>query len=194
MKPVYIVSSFHRSGSSMMMRCLEAGGIEAVYDPLLDSEWNTVAGLTGYIPNPNGFYHQDDLQVDWPTFHLDHQGKVIKVSRASLSWLSAGRYKLIFMTRNPQEILASMQRFSPFSSWGNMEVNVHLYDLVKKNTLDQIRTRADFEIIEMDYLDVINDPLKRFVAIREFGFPINVEKAASMVDKSLYRLRAEQIA
>ena len=53
MEPVYIVTSLHRSGSSMTMRCLEAGGLTPVHNPVAIL-LNQV--LHDYIPNPNGFY------------------------------------------------------------------------------------------------------------------------------------------
>jgi hypothetical protein len=192
-EPVYIVSSFHRSGSSMMMRCLEAGGLEAVYDASLDRLWNHIGGSEDYKPNPNGFYHIEDRQTDWPTFYKDHAGKLIKVPRAGLSWCVAGRYKLIFMVRDPREIQASMHKFSPNQSWGQMESNLYFYDMIKKATLDELRARGDFEILEVQYKDVVANPTEAFENIKAFGFPIEVQKAAEMVDPSLYRLKLEKI-
>lgn len=189
---VYIVSSFHRSGSSMMMRCLEGGGIKTVFDPFLDTKWNTIFGSADYMPNPNGFYNRDDFDCDWASFYGDHKGKAIKVPRASLHLLREGKYKVIFMIREPKEILASMRKFAPFVSWGMMEVMIYLYDIIKKATLDRISSRKDIEVLEVNYADVVEDPLREFQKIKDFGFPIEVEKAAELVDKSLYRLRLEK--
>jgi len=190
---VYIVSSFHRSGSSMMMRCLEAGGLEAYFDPFLDTAWNLIYGNSDYTPNPNGFYHTDDEQTDWPSFHSDHKGKVVKVFRRDLHILRPGAYKVVFMTRNPDEVRASMRAFSPNTTWGHMEVATHFYDQIKDATLEALRKRPDMEILEVNYGDVIADPVKQFEKIRDFGIPIDPEKAAAMVDSSLHRFRLERV-
>ena len=174
------------------MRCIEAGGLEAVFNEKLDAIWQLTAGTDDYNPNPNGYYHSEDDQTDWPSFHRDHKGKVIKIPRADLAIVPRGKYKLVFMVRNPKEIIASMRKFSPYVSWGDMERNAYLYDIVKKATLDRIRDRGDYDILEVQYADVVENPKNEFEKIRDFGFPIDVEKAAAMVDPSLYRLRLER--
>lgn len=191
MEPVYIVSSFHRSGSSMMMRCLEGGGLPSVFDPFLDYRWGVTTGSSDYHPNPNGFYNRDDYDVDWPSFYTDYSGKSIKVPRLSLHLLPEGKYKLLFMVRNPVEILASMRAFSPFLSWGKMEMSVYLYETLKDATLQRIASRSDYEILEVEYASVVSNPVMEFQRIADFGFPIDVSKAALLVDESLYRFQLE---
>jgi hypothetical protein len=188
-EPVYGVTSFHRSGSSMMMRCLEAGGIETLVDEALDHLWNATAS-PDYQPNPNGFYNKDDNTFDWPTFHRDAKGKAIKIPRQDLLIVPRGAYRLIYMVRDPEEILASMRSFTPYRSWGHMEVAVHFYDLVRAETVRRLRERGDFSVLEVHYADVIADPLGAFRKIRDFGFPIDPEKSAAKVDPSLYRHRS----
>lgn len=175
-----------------MMRCLASAGLDAIYNPALDRLWSLIGGTPDYNPNPNGFFHLEDYQVDWPTFYDDTKGKLLKIPRASLHMTPPGAYKLIFMVRDPKEIIASMHKFSPFTSWGQMEVNVYLYDLIKKATLDRLSQRDDYDILEIRYADVVTDPLQEFEKIKAFGFPIDINKAAAMVDPSLYRLKLEQ--
>lgn len=176
----------------MMVRCLEAGGLVAVFDPTNDESMNLPFGGTGYIPNPNGFYTGHDEWVDWPTFYEDHKGKVTKIFRLSLHLTPPGKYKLLFMVRDPQEILASMRAFSPFQDWGHMEVAIHFYNQVKNATLDRIKARGDYEILEVNYADVVKNPTKAFQTIQDFGFPIDVQQASVMVDPTLHRFHLEQ--
>lgn len=188
---VYLVSSFHRSGSSMMMRCLHGGGMNARYDNEQD-ELNIVYGRDGYKPNPNGFYALS-LMADtpWPSFYLDNIGRLIKYPRFDFTFLTRGKYKMIFMNRSTDEIFASMKKFMPYQSWGMPMVAVLLHDVIKPALLRTLIARGDFEILEVEYSDVIKDPVKEFNRIKDFGFNIDVEKAAALVDPSLYRLRLE---
>lgn len=174
------------------MRCLEAAGMEADYDPLLDLQWSTVSSRPEYNPNPNGFYHCNDEDTDYPSYYDDHKGRLIKIPRTEVGIVSPGKYKVIFMTRNPDEILASMRAFVPFRSWGKIEMNIYFYDLLKAATLETMRARLDMEVLEIFYPDVISDPTTEFTKIKDFGFPINVSQASAMVDPELYRFRLEQ--
>jgi len=192
MEPVYIVASFHRSGSSMMMRCLEAGGITCAYDTTQDVQ-NIVLGGSEYQPNPNGFYaYPDDSTFDWPTFHETFKGRAIKVPRMDLFILPQGKYKLIFMTRNPEEIRASMMKFSSNTSWGKPTVATYFYDTLKDGLMNYLVARTDFEILEINYRDVVTNPTQEFQKIKDFGFNIDIEKSVAMVDPTLYRLRLEK--
>jgi len=188
-EPVYIVStSFHRSGSSMMMRCLEGGGMKLLKDTLLDGPWNG-SGVAGYVPNPNGFYNGPDEQADWPSFCDDARGKLVKLFRLSLPMLLPGKYRLIFMVRDPAEILASMRAWTPHRSWGRLETDLHFLPQIKEALYAQLRGRGDFDILEVNYNDVMKNPLKEFERIKEFGFPIDPAAAAALVDPALYRNR-----
>lgn len=199
-EPVYLISSFRRSGSSMMARCLEGGGMNVLKYDGNDHQFNIPFGDSTYIPNPNGFFSIEGyLDFGTPSFYEDNKGRVLKVPRM---WLSAtgkenndatrlpdGRYKLIMMVRDQEEILASYRSFIPLRHWGMVEVSVHLMDLIKNATYDVLNNRGDFEILEINYKDVIEKPLEIFHRIKDFGFPIDPELAANLVDSSLYRHR-----
>ena len=186
---VYLVSSFQRSGSSMMMRCLEGGGMNARYDTAQEV-LNLYFGRGDYKPNPNGFYAVS-LMADtpWPSFYDDNKGRLIKFPRFDFQYVAQGRYKMIFMNRNPKEILASMRMFTPYRSWGRATNAVYLHEIIKPALMRILKKRGDFEILELDYAAVVADPIKEFQKIQDFGFVIDVQKAAALVDPTLYRLR-----
>ncbi len=52
---IYLVSGDMRTGTSMMMQALEAGGLEAVYNENRD-RMNQQYGDKDYQPNGGGFY------------------------------------------------------------------------------------------------------------------------------------------
>lgn len=183
MRPVYIVSSFHRSGSSMMMRCLQAGGLEAVYDSFADAM--NLAAPEDYTPNPNGFFQYNREVL--PDFYESYNGKLVKLYFTELIKLPPGNYKVVFMLRDPVEIRASMERWTPYKSWGMQEAATYLYEEIR----NAISTIPGVEVLFVNYVDVINNPHNEFLRIKEFGIPIQASLASQMVDPSLYRLKLE---
>jgi hypothetical protein len=104
MPSVILVSGLPRSGTSMMMRMLEAGGIEVVADGLRSADDS----------NPVGYLEDDrvkqlpDGRHEWLESAI---GKAAKVVSPLLEHLPRDRsYKLIFMLRSVEEIVASQRR------------------------------------------------------------------------------------
>ena len=176
MEPVYIVTSLHRSGSSMMMRCLEAGGLTPVHNPVAIL-LNQV--LHDYIPNPNGFYqYGKPITKD---FYENNKGKLVKVPISELKNLPEGNYKILLLKRDPKEIRASMLKWTPYQSWGMYLTSTFLYDELV-STINPT--------ITINYSDIVNDPIQAFTTISEH-FPIDIEAASNLVDPELYRLKLE---
>ena len=97
---VTVVAGLPRSGTSMMMSMLEAGGI-----PLL-----TDGVRTADRDNPRGYYELEAVkQTDRdPSWLDDAPGKAVKVISQLLPELPPQhRYRAIFVRRNLDEVLAS---------------------------------------------------------------------------------------
>lgn len=188
MKPVYLIVNIHRSGSSMLMRCLEAGGLKAVFDKSSDSMNHSAP--KDYIPNPNGFY-QFNGEIN-PLFYEMNKGKLIKFPIREISKLPQGEYKIILLKRNPKEIRASMAKWTPFQSWGNDEAVTYIYNKYMNGIKTILEQRNDVDLIEVNYKDIVNSPLETFEYIRDSGWGINSELCAEKVDSSLYRNNLER--
>ena len=100
---ITIVSGLPRSGTSMMMKILEAGGLEVLTDNLRTADED----------NPKGYYEfervkklkEDQAWLD------DAKGKVVKIISAILKDLPPDyNYKIVFMYRKIEEILASQKK------------------------------------------------------------------------------------
>ncbi len=182
-----MVSSISRSGSSMAMRCLIEGGLDAAYDDHQEP-LNVQFGKGDYLPNGDGFFA---LQEDFrdPAFYAKYEGRLVKVPWGALRSLPEGDYRVLFMLRDPREITASMEKFMP--GWGGERVLADTCYLGAVNTLlAQLRARGDMEVSTLDYAAVVKQPEKQFAAL---GWPIDATKAASVVDASLHRFRLEAV-
>ena len=192
MEPVFLIFSFRRSGSSMMAHALHTGGLPIVFMPLNDSQFNIPFSdpVKGYKPNPNGFFSMEGyIDYQYPSFYDQYQGKLLKIPRVALRELPPGKYKIIYMERDTDEILRSYRSFIGFRDWNTVETSVYLKEEILGAELRLLKKRGDVEVLTVNYRDVIKNPSKTFERIRDFGFPIDPEKAASVVDQSLYRHR-----
>src|SRR6188768_2448535 len=100
LRMIVIVSGLPRSGTWLMMQMLKAGGMPLLVDELRPA----------YADNPNGYWEYEPvkrLQQD-NTWMYKAEGKAVKVISALLQYLpSPHTYKIIFMQRPMQEVLAS---------------------------------------------------------------------------------------
>ena len=101
-KPIVVVSGLPRSGTSMVMKMLEAGGVPVLTDGIRKAD----------ISNPKGYYEFEAVKaldkggdVAWLA---DARGKAVKIISLLLTWLpETYNYQVIFMRRDLGEALAS---------------------------------------------------------------------------------------
>lgn len=184
---IYLVSNIHRSGSSMMMRCLEAGGLPVVYDK--DANRMNESAPSDYVPNPNGFY-QFNYEIS-DQFATIYDGKAIKCPIRKLVGLPQGNYKLVFMKRNPAEIRASMGKWTPYQSWGKDEVLTYFTTEYFAALQTMLTARGDMDITVLNYSAIVANPLLEFAKISHWGVDINA--MAAMVQPELYRFNLENL-
>ena len=96
---VVVVSGLPRSGTSLMMQLLEAGGIAALTDHI----------RTADTDNPRGYYEFERVKKvkDDTAWLPDARGKVVKmVSQLLLDLPATEKYRIVFMERDLEEVLA----------------------------------------------------------------------------------------
>lgn len=173
-----------RSGTSMMMRALEAGGLEAVYSVRRDEEMNARWGDADYKPN-DSYYEldgQDYLRGDLGT---RHDSKLVKCLWGGILRLPPGDYRVAFMRRPVAEIRISLLAF-----FGSDYAVSQFFDFDKamKGVVEILRDRKSFRsVAEIQYHDALADPLKVFRSLADDGWPIDPEKAAAIPQKSRAR-------
>jgi len=187
-KPITIVAGLPRSGTSMMMRMLEAGGMEVAVDNVRQADED----------NPRGYYEFErvkDIRQDRSWLN-GLEDKVVKmVSMLLFDLPSDKRYKIVFMKRNMQEILSSQRimldrRGEKGQSPEEMAVmyEKHLGEIEK-----WLREQGNVEVLFVNYNEMLKNPREIVPLInRFFNNALNAESMFTVVDPSLYRQRSEQ--
>jgi len=171
-----------------MMRCLAAGGMEIAYTM---KQTNHVA-FHGYEPTPGGVYETAAYEFRRPDFIQAYDRKVTKIPLHTLLDLPKYDYKLLFMLRDPESIRRSMLRYLPMALFWNEDLT-WFYSQAVLVLLAELERRGDFSVYEIWYEGIIANPILKFSQIRDFGFPIDVEKASAVVDARLERNNKERI-
>ena len=186
---ITVVSGLPRSGTSMMMKALEAGGLPVVTD----------AERVADEDNPKGYYEMERVkQMDKgdTSWLADAPGKVVKVISALLEHLPAGyQYRVIFMQRAMPEVLASQKKMlerrgEPTDRVSDEELaRLFARHLQKVDTW--LRAQPNFQVLTIDYNRMLADPAAYVGQINHFlGGKLDEQRMAEVVDPRLYRNRA----
>lgn len=184
----YIVSGYMRTGTSMMMKALEAGGLEAKYDPNR-SNLNKRHGDEFYTPNIGGYYELNRKDYLTYGFPRGYEGKLIKVMGRGVWSMVAGNYKIVYMQRDYEEIRQSYEAFF------NQPLPISKDNLSQLilDTMELMKIRSDIEVLSIDYRWAVNSPVAVFKMLKGWGWPINVDKAVNIVDPKQYRFKLEDL-
>ena len=187
-KTIYVVSGLPRSGTSMMMKMLEAGGLSALTDNI----------RTADDDNLQGYYEFERVKAmkDGDTGWVgEAQGKVIKVISALLESLPAGyHYKVIFMEREMMEILASQRKMlERRGKPGNPAEDGKFAELYGKH-LEKIKAwlarQENMEVLYVRYNEMLKAPAALAGGVAEFlGIPVDVRAMSEVPQEQYYRQR-----
>jgi hypothetical protein len=187
--PVVVVSGLPRSGTSMMMKVLEAGGMPVLIDGL----------RTADPDNPEGYYEFErvkELDKGDTAWVADAQGKVVKVISALLEHLPADyHYRVIFMHRNIEEVLNSQRKMLERRGENVEAVNdAEMAELFAKHLVkvkEWLRAQPNFSVLDIDYNAMMKSPESYIRMINQFvDNALDEQAMAKMVKPTLYRNRA----
>ena len=184
---ITIVSGLPRSGTSLMMQMLEAGGIPPLTDHIRAHDDD----------NPRGYYELEAVKrtkrdQSW----LDEApGRAVKVIHALLYDLPGDRaYRIIFMQRNLAEVVRSQAVM--LERRGTTGANLTAEQLVRayQQQLDKVQgwmaQQPDIQVHMVDYNALVADPAPVVdVVIGFLGVSLDREAMLAVVDPSLYRQR-----
>lgn len=188
-EPIVVVSGLPRSGTSMMMKMLEAGGMAPMQDGVRVAD----------VDNPKGYYELErikDLEKETDKSYIrEGRGKVVKVISFLLKDLPDDNfYRVIFMRRNLDEVLKSQDKM--IARLGSQDTTDA--EVLKESYRNHIvsvrlmgRKAPNFEVIEVRYKQTIEDPASIAAEVNAFlGGALDERAMATMVDPNLYRNRA----
>lgn len=181
-KPVVLVSGLPRSGTSMMMQMLHAGGAEILTDNQRSADINNPKGYLEYEPVKK--LAQDSAWMK------EAQGKTIKVIAQLLQHLPMDQdYKVIFMQRELNEVLKSQQVMLNKSDKNAYPLGLaSIFNKQVKNIKDWLERQPNIEVLYVNYTDAMDNSLNESVRIGEFlEEKLNVSLMSAAVNRSLYR-------
>ncbi len=187
---VVIVSGLPRSGTSMLMRMLEAGGMAIMTDELREAD----------VDNPKGYFEYErvkDLEKETDKSYVrEGRGKVLKVISFLIKDLPDDNdYRVVFMRRDLSEVLASQNKM--IDRLGTEDTSAQDEAMKEAYRNDIVRTRLmckkrpNFELIEVHYKETVEKPAATASKLNAFLTGRLDETAMrEAVDASLYRNRS----
>lgn len=184
---ITIVSGLPRSGTSLMMQMLVAGGMS----PLSDGERAADAD------NPRGYFEYERIKqlASDPSFIADADGKVVKViSRFLLALPSGYEYRVVFMQRPLPEVIASQDQMlrhrGTYKEGADLAVIFRAFEKHLGDVYAWMESKPNVRALRIPYHDVLQDARGVAHTLTKFlGQPLSLEAMVQQVDGSLYRNR-----
>ncbi len=188
--PLVVVSGLPRSGTSLMMQMLEAGGLTVVTDKQ----------RTADDSNPKGYYEDERVKKLPATkdrsWLRECQGQAIKIVAPLLGMIPRDiPLKVVFMQRDPAELVTSQRTMlerdgkAGAASEDDALARVFAAQLAGVNQLAAARGKID--ILPINFTNAVHDPATVAKKVSEFlGGTMDVATMARVADKGLYRTKA----
>jgi hypothetical protein len=190
-EPVIVVTGLPRSGTSMMMRMLEAGGLPVVIDGQRKSD----------VDNPHGYYEYEPVKTlkQDSSWVPGARGKAVKMVYLLLRDLPPSiTYEVLFMRRDLEEVIASQDEMvrrkgEPVSPDESRRLIGLFRDELQR--IDAwLKDRGNFRVLYLDYGLTIDDPERICAQITRFlSVELDERRMQSVVMPSLYRQRRAQV-
>jgi hypothetical protein len=189
---IIVVSGLPRSGTSMMMKMLDAAGIPIMTDAI----------RTADVDNPKGYFEYErvkDLEKEHDrSWVREARGKALKV----ISWLlkdlpDDNAYHIIFMRRDIDEVLASQNKMLVNRGEKDESDDALMADAYRSH-LASVRLMAkkkpNWRLIEIRYDQSIRDPAGVARLVNGFlGDRYDEQRMVAAVDEKLYRNRKDRL-
>ena len=188
-EPIVIVSGLPRSGTSMMMKMLEAGGLTVMTDAIREAD----------VDNPKGYYEYErvkNLEKETDKSYVrEARGKVLKVISFLLKDLPDDNfYRVVFMRRHLDEVIASQNKMLDRRGEDAIEDRETMAEAYRNHLAAVkilVRKRPNLEMFEFRYDEAVKNPQQAARAVNAFlGGRLDERAMAAVIDGELYRNRA----
>ena len=185
-----IVSGLPRSGTSLMMQMLRAGGMEVMTDHERAAD----------ADNPEGYFEWEEIKRigENPELLAKAGGKAIKIVTALVPSLPPmHRYRVVFMNRPIEEVVASQKKMIDRrrTRGANLAPDELAKTLVQHRLtiLGGMRELPNFEVLEIEYPDLVAEPATWAAKVNEFlGGKLDTAAMAACVKPALHRNRGPE--
>ena len=186
--PVTVVSGLPRSGTSLAMQMIHAGGIPALTDGQRTSDDS----------NPRGYFELERVkQLKQDKSWLDDAaGKVVKVIHLLLAELPDDRpYSVVFMQRDLREVVQSQATMLARSGRAGGQLAperlIAVYEQQLKTVEQWLAARPNFSVLRVPYAQLVSDPSGVVPTVNAFlGGTLDEARMRAAVDPGLHRNRA----
>ncbi len=183
---IVVVSGLPRSGTSLLMQMLKAGGLPVLTDGLRVADED----------NPRGYFEWEPAKrlPREPELIRMAEGKAVKIVSSLLWALPPGyEYRVLYMERPLAEVAASqvaMIRRHGGAAPLEGEALVRALAAHQQQVLALVRQIPGVALCTVRYHDVLADPFQQARRIANFlGMPLDCEAMARQADRRLYRQR-----
>jgi hypothetical protein len=182
---ITIVSGLPRSGTSLMMRMLEAGGVPVLTDHIRQPDED----------NPNGYYELEAVKQKDTTWMLGAPGKAVKLVYRLLRDLPADyAYQVIFMERQLEEVLSSQRvMLERRGQARDSAEDARMAEFFRRDvdrTKQWLAEQPNFRVLYASYNEILASPPIAVAAVSQFlGSGLDTQAMIAVVDPTLYRQR-----
>ena len=189
---VIVVSGLPRSGTSMMMKMLDAAALPIMTDNERAADED----------NPKGYFEyarvkdlKDEVDKSWVR---EARGQVLKVISHLLETLpDENFYRVILVRRDFDEIIASQNKMLERRGEENQAADSTVKEAYIRHLVDiryMVRRRPNFEMIEVQFMQAMEAPRIFATDVNKFlGGNLDVESMMAVVDLELYRNRKRDV-
>ena len=176
-----IVSGCPRSGTSMTMRILDAAGLEIATDKVRGPDHC----------NPQGYYEIDNIVNKLkhePDLIFEYSGKVLKVIHYGLEYLPKGEYKIVYIERDLDEVMASMDKMIGQTD-NHRESTKKAFQKLGEDVKKLIAQRDDMNVLYISHRTLLTEPkieIERMINFLDLDSS-KMDDMLNAIDKTLYR-------
>jgi len=183
---ITVVSGLPRSGTSLVMQMLAAGGHPILCDDLRAADADNPRGYLEFAPVKS-------LERD-ATWLPQAEGKAVKIISFLLPKLPSNfEYRVIFLRRDLSEVLRSQETMlqrrgqppGPDAGLMASHFGKHLHSVD-----EWLSRQKHIEVLNCPYGELVQSTTKTAESIRDFlSLELDVSRMAAAVDPALYRQR-----